>query len=322
MSECDLDDVADATGIDVSDLISDLMGEDDEDAAEGDAVDAAISDHLAAEILAPAVEDSKLEGILFFDVETVPDETRFPRPTVPDPVAMGEELDRLLANPKATVDHIKEALNRNLIPDEIEKIERTERAGKNRSGVMTAIASARNGGNPEFVEWTKYSLHPLRCRIVTLGWAVGKNPVRSIVATNDDDERLLLRAWWMLIADPERQHCGFNTLNFDLGTLCFRSLILGIHPTRSLNRSKWSSNREAIDLYQKLFPFGSPDGGGADCKSICRSLGIEIPAGEMDGSQVLGLWDAKDFDGIGKYVESDVTIERELFYRTADVFGN
>lgn len=327
MSASELDDVVDSTGLAVSDLVADLMECDSDgvsQVAEADAADAAVesavADEMAAEILAHAIEDSRREGILFFDVETVPDETRFPRPKTPEPVTLGKDLTDVLSNPKHTVGQIEELLRRNPVKEEIDAIEAAERSGKNRKGVLDAITLARTGGNPEFVEWTKYSLHPLRCRIVTIGWAVGKNPVRSIVATSDDAERLLLRAWWMLIGDPERQHCGFNTLGFDLEVLCFRSLILGVNPTRSLNRSKWDSNREAIDLYQKLFPFGSPSGGGADCKSICRALGIEIPAGDMDGSQVLGLWDAQDFDAIGRYVESDVAIERELFYRTANVF--
>lgn|GEM_PF-1147451 len=325
MSVSELDEVVDSTGVGVDNLVADLMECDGvSQVAEADAADAAVESSIAGEMakefLIHATEDSRREGILFFDVETVPNETRYPRPKMPEPVVLGKDLTDVLSNPKHTVGQIEELLRRNPVKEDIDAIEAAERSGKNRKGVLDAIALARTGGNPEFVEWTKYSLHPLRCRIVTLGWAVGKHPVRSIVATNDEEERLLLRAWWMLIADPERQHCGFNTLDFDLGVLCFRSLILGVNPTRSLNRSKWGSNREAIDLYQKLFPFGAPSGGGGDCKSICRSLGIEIPAGDMDGSQVLGLWDAQDFAGIGRYVESDVTIERELFYRTANVF--
>lgn len=257
-------------------------------------------------------EDSFKEGMLFFDIETVPDESRHPRPKMPEPVSMGEDLDKLLANPKTTVDWIKDALRKNLILEEIEKIERHELAGKNRVGVLDACAAARGGGNPEFDEWKKLSLNPIGCRIAALGYAVGRGPIRSIVATTQDEERMLLFAWWQLV-EGDRQHCGFNTLAFDVGVLGFRSLILGVKPSRILSRAKFN-NREAIDLYQRLFPFGSP--GGCDCKSICRALGIDIPVGDIDGSRVLDLWDVADWEGIGRYVESDVIIERELFYRT------
>lgn len=319
-SAADLDDVIDASGVDLEDLMDELLNGDN---GEGqDATDAKIEasgrrEYLEA-VMAAVEQDAKREGVLFFDCETVPDETRFPRPKMPEPIAMGEELDKLLANPKTTVDWIKDALRKNLVLEEIEKIERHERAGKNRAGVLDACQSARGGGNPEFDEWRKLSLSPIGCRITAFGWSVGKGPVRSFVVTTDDEERLLLKSWWLLVDGADRQHCGFNTLSFDVGVLGFRSLILGVKPSKALNRSRYS-NREAIDLYLRLFPNGSP--GGCDCKSICRALGIEIPAGDMDGSKVLDLWDIQDFEGIGRYVESDVTIERELFYRTADVFG-
>ena len=315
----DLDDIIDASDTTLDDLLNDLMADALPVDSTGQTVTAERQDYCD-DRLAIAVTDSKREGILFFDVETVPDETRFPRPKLPEPMTMGAALDAILANPKSTVDQIKEALSKNLIAQEIEKIEQAERSlsGKNRAGVIAACNAARGGGNPKFDAWKKLALSPIGCRIVAFGWSIGRGPVRSFVATNDAEERLLLDAWWELVDGKDRQHCGFNTLAFDLGVLGFRSLILGVQPSKVLNRSKFS-NRDAIDLYVRLFPGGSP--GGCDCKSICRALGIEIPAGNMDGSQVLGLWDAGDFEGIGSYVESDVTIERELFYRTIDIFG-
>lgn len=316
MSTAVLDDVVDASGVEADELDQLLDEILDENGAEEGTVSSERTDYFAAAMA--AVDDAtKREGILTWDVETIPDETRFARPKMPDPIALGEELDKLLANPKATVDHIKEALRKNLVRDEIDKIERAERAGKNRSGVLEACSAARGGGNPEFDEWKKLALNPIGCRIVALGWSIGRGPAQSIVALNDAEERTLLKAFWLLVCG-ERQHCGFNQLAFDVSVIGFRSLILNVLPSKSLNRSRYN-NREAIDLYQRLFPFGSP--GGCDCKSICRALGIDIPAGDMDGSRVLDLWDAGDFDGIGRYAESDATIERELFYRTADVFG-
>lgn len=316
----ELDDVIDTTGVDLDDLMDELLSDDsgDDQTATDAAIEASGREAYLEAVFQAAQADAAREGVLFFDCETVPDETRYPRPKMPEPVALGAELDALLANAKNTVDQIKEALRKNLVLDEIEKIEQAERKGKNRAGVLDACSASRGGGNPEFDEWRKLSLNPIGCRIVALGWSVGKGPVRSFVATNDQEERWLLKAWWLLVDGADRQHCGFNTLGFDVGVLGFRSLILGVKPSRCLNRSRFG-NREAIDLYLRLFPGGSP--GGCDCKSICRALGIEIPAGDMDGSKVLDLWDVGDFEGIGRYVESDVTIERELFYRTADVFG-
>lgn len=314
----DLDDVIDTTDDALDDLLSELLNDPLPESSEKSVITPERVAYCDQQ-LAAAIEDAKREGVLVFDVETVPDETRFPRPKLPEPVSLGAEIDALLANPKATVEHFKEVLRKNLIAEEIEKIEQAERRGKNRAGVIEACNSARGGGNPEFDAWKKLSLNPIGCRIAALGWAIGNGEVKSFVATNDAEERLLLQAWWALVEGRDRQTCGFNTLGFDLGVLGFRSLILKVRPSRVLNRQKFG-NRENVDMFIRLFPGGSP--GGCDCKAICRALGIEIPAGDMDGSKVLDLWDVEDWDGIGNYVQSDVTIERELYLRTMDVFGN
>lgn len=308
----DLDDVIDTTDDALDELLSELLNDPLPESTEKSVITPERVAYCDQQ-LAAAIEDAKREGVLVFDVETVPDETRFPRPKLPEPVSLGAEIDALLANPKATVEHFKEVLRKNLIAEEIEKIEQAERKGKNRAGVIEACNSARGGGNPEFDAWKKLSLNPIGCRITALGWAIGNGEVKSFVATNDAEERLLLQAWWALIDGQDRRHCGFNTLGFDIPVLTFRSCRLKVRIGRQLDLSRYS-NRECIDLMLKL-PFQGK------CKDICRGLDIEIPAGDMDGSQVLDLWDVEDFDGIGRYVESDVTIERELFYRTMDVFG-
>lgn len=310
----DLDEVVDASGVssDVLDALLDLSSEEVVEPV----VDATREAYLR-ERMVLAKHDATVEGLLFFDLETVPDELNYPRPKLCDPIALGGELDAVLANPKNTVDQIKECLKRGLIAAEIDKIEQAERKGKNRAGVIEACNSARGGGNPEFEEWRKLALNPIGLRIVALGWAIGKGYVRSFIATNEAEEKQLLEAFWMLFSEG-RQHCGFNTLAFDVGAIGFRSMILRVKARRALNRSKYS-NREAIDIYQMLFPFGSP--GGCDCKSLCRRMGIHVEAGDVDGSQVLGLWDAEDYEAIAAYVESDVKCERDLFYRCSSYFA-
>lgn len=266
------------------------------------------------QVEALAIEDAGRDGYLFFDLETVPDETRFPRPVVPEPVALTIDLPTWMASKAATVDAIKESLGKVIPREQIDEIESIERASpKPRKGVLEACEAARNGGNAEFAEWQKYALNPIKGRICALGWAIGSGDVRSIVAKTDEEERVLLRAWWKLFADKRRQHVGFNQVSFDAAMIGVRSIILGVRGSRSLDRRKYN-NPQAIDVMNLLDVSGT-------CKDICRAFGIEIPAGEMDGSQVLGLWDAQQWDAIGEYVRSDVTVERELFWMVGDVFG-
>ncbi len=315
----ELDDEVDTSGDTLDELLSELIG-DSESETGVDAAESSARKDYCDQQLSAAIEDAKREGILFFDIETVPDETRFPRPRKSEPVTLGAELDALIANPKATVPQFEELLRKLPIAEEIDKIEKFERAGKNRAGVFDAIKAARTGGNPEFDKWAKLSVNPIGCRIVAFGWSIGgKHPIKSFIATTNEEEQMLLRAWWALVEGKDRQHCGFNTNAFDLTVLMMRSSILKVRPSRTLSRKKYD-NRESIDIYRRLFPEGYTD--GCDCKSVCRAHGINIPAGDMDGSKVLDLWDVEDWDTIARYVESDVTIERELFYRTADVFGS
>mgnify|MGYP003347359085 FL=1 len=92
----ELDDVIDATGVDLDDLMAELLEGDGDDQATGDAkIEAAGRQEYLDAVLSHAHDDAKREGILFFDCETVPDETRFPRPKMPEPIAMGDELDKL-----------------------------------------------------------------------------------------------------------------------------------------------------------------------------------------------------------------------------------
>jgi len=113
-------------------------------------------------------------------------------------------------------------------------------------------------------------------------------------------ERDILEQFWSL-ANRARYVCGFNILGFDLPTIFVRSMLLDVSPTRSWDLKPWGT--DVIDLMKKRFP----SSGAMGLKKICKAMGIPIPAGDVDGSQVEALFKT-DPELVGKYVRSDVLL--------------
>jgi hypothetical protein len=47
-------------------------------------------------------------------------------------------------------------------------------------------------------------------------------------------------------------------------------------------------------------------------KALAQVLGIDIPCPDVDGGQVLRLMQSGDFEMVGRYVRSDVTLVAEI----------
>ena len=104
--------------------------------------------------------------------------------------------------------------------------------------------------------------------------------------------------------------CGF-----DDRVIFWRAMILGVRGANQMAISKWGS-KGAIDLMLKMF------GGASDAiqlKALLRMLGIDPPAGDMDGSQVLELVDNAQWDQLALYVASDAWSELQLLARVQQV---
>lgn len=256
-------------------------------------------------------------GSLFvFDLETVPDETRFPRPVKQEASEKPDAAIDLVKLAEGTVQKISGVLGL-LSGKQLAALADIETGGKNRSGVIKAITDQQqaNGGNfeAEFAEWKKLSFNPFGLRIVALGIEAARGHSVTMVAKSIDEERDLLNCLWTHIA-KFGQRCGYNITAFDDAALIFRSMILGIDASQKLNRKKFG-DKASIDLMTALFPAGNPQ----KLKEVCRMLGIVPLAGyEMSGDKVFDLVEAGDWDGIANYVHSDAVIEFELYNRLAD----
>lgn len=262
-------------------------------------------------------ENTPSGGVFVFDLETIPDESRFPRPVRVEKVKRPPAAIDLVKLVTQTVPNIKAKIP-TLSEDQLNKLTELENGmAKPRSGVTDAISqqlAIDNADDDEaaMMEWRKLSFNPFGCRIVALGIRSAKHHV-TMIAKNDDEERQLLHTLWSHIA-KFKTRCGYNITAFDDAVLVMRSMLLGVDASERITRKKFG-DRGSIDLMTSLFPSGPAQ----KLKEVCRMLGIVPPVGyEMSGDKVFDLVEADDWAGIAAYVESDAVIEFELYRRLSD----
>lgn len=151
------------------------------------------------------------------------------------------------------------------------------------------------------------STTPEYCRILSIAYAVGNGPVECMTADTDELEPGILKRFWELAEG--RRLVVFNGLGFDIPVLLVRSAILGVKPPRLISTSPYG-NREVLDLMRVRFVNQIPTGWGL--KKLARVYGIEVPAGDVNGSRVYEMFQAGQFDQIKEYNKSDVVILREF----------
>ena len=256
-------------------------------------------------------------GVFVFDLETVPDESRFPRPVRVEKVKRPNAAVELAKIVTLTVPQVKSWIPK-LSEEQLNQLADLENGLKKpRGGVLDAIEDQKRIDDADdfeaaMTEWKKLSFNPFGCRIVALGIRSAKHHV-TMLAKNDDEERELLRVLWEHIA-RFKTRCGYNITNFDDAVLVMRSMLLGVDASDKISRKKFG-DRASIDLMTSLFPAGPAQ----KLKEVCRMIGIVPPVGyEMSGDKVFDLTESGDWDGIAAYVESDAVIEFELYRRLSD----
>lgn len=266
-----------------------------------------VRENLDAEEMAPPAELLRPEGKLFvYDLETVPDEQSYPRPEPKQVVPRAIVADQVLK----TISTLETELQIGLPKEQLEDLLLAEQSGKCRKGAIDVIQKAIEGFDSDFESWHKLGTQPWSCRIVAMGILVyGNKTPASLLAHDYEEERELLKTFWAVHENGRR--CGYNIRDFDDRVIVARSMVLGVKPSMPMSSNRYDKN--AVDLMQMLF--GSV-GNAIKLKTLVARLGIDVPAGDMDGSKVLELVDSGNWDLLRKYVESDVIVEMELYKRT------
>lgn len=317
---------------DIDDILADVMTDPSLGKKSTPAVAAAISQPAAVQfekrLRAPASPTT-----LYFDLETVPDYSReslYDLPSIPAPAVYAAENDcpcpsELL---KATIEDIKAAVAKAIAAKDGKQLPAVTLAGcvkmeksapKPRKGVidlfngmLSAITNEATTIHAAIDANRKImSVTPEMCRICSFGWAMGDEVTSASVfgakdGTKDHDtyERAVLTKFWEL-AKRAKLIVGYNHLGFDLPVIYVRSAMLGVVPTRQIDSKPWGG--EVCDVMAARWPRG----GAKKLKDFARLMGLPIPAGDVDGSQVEALLKNDPFK-VGEYNRSDVSITREL----------
>lgn len=263
-------------------------------------------------------------NILFFDLETMPDYERmelFGLEPIPEPAKRGEfnKLPPVGDMLKQTLEKIKDDLKSHNPCDEyLDALDACEKAApKPRKGVLDLTAELRRQDATRdaaiAAQRKTMSVTPEFCRIVALGWSLGSE-AKSLVLGQQPHvtEQHILQAFWEL-AKMAKTVCGFNILGFDLPVIFVRSILLDVAPTRQFDLKPWGT--DVCDLMAKRFP----KSGSMGLKRIAAAMGMEIDAGDVDGSQVEELFKS-DPEMVGKYVRSDVRLCVDMHERYSGFF--
>lgn len=261
-----------------------------------------------------------ISRFLFVDIETIPDWDRLHTfdlevPGAPRKRTPAGECPDVQTFLGKTLDAIKAEL-RAIWPDSdwlVKLMDAESKKDKPRAGVREAVNSLLKEMdadlNAEAAFNKKLSTNPLYNKIVALGLGRGESdPIGTV-----DEEVSMLNEFWecAAISNPL---VGFNCNHFDFRTILIRSMLLGVRPSRKLDIKPWSDS--CLDLMIVLFGGPVP---GMNLKAVARMYGMKIREEGVDGSQVSRLY-AEDPQKLRRYVASDVELTRDLFRKIEGYF--
>ena len=190
--------------------------------------------------------------------------------------------------------------------DELLQLENTSK--KPRVTVAKEIMKALSELGSDYTEWQKKgSTDPWLGRIVAFSWSfLGEEKVHTMLAMDTQRERELLAMFWALQSVGIR--VGYNTKSFDDKFIFARSLILDVQPSVELEMGRYS--KQSKDIMWMMFDSLAD---AKSCKEMARLMGIEVPAGDVEGKHVFDMVECGDWDGLAKYSNSDVVVEKAMF---------
>lgn len=153
-------------------------------------------------------------------------------------------------------------------------------------------------------------------RIVALG-VISDDAAEPVVyvATNEQDERSILAGFWSRLATPlgvpRPTLIGFNCIGYDLPLLLRRSLYLGVPaPRLSINKYRHDG---IVDLMLSLSFDGAQKFRGL--AFYRKRFELDVPADEMTGKDIAGLYAARNWVGIEAHCWADVLTTAALARR-------
>ena len=257
--------------------------------------------------------DEHVRGNMYaWDVEAVPDESRFPKPEA----VVHERRDLDYEKVLKTVGSVQDEVSFGLCKEQALEILNQERESKKpRKGVIDCLSSYCEAGDDRLQDWKKLATKPHCCRIVSMSVCyIGCETPHVWIAKDEAEERKLITDFFDLYAAGGIR-IGFNTAAYDDRVMFFRALILNIPVPQQLQLNRYGG-RQSIDLMAKMFGSLSD---AVQLKTLLRHLGIRPPAGDVNGSHVLEMVESGQWGELAMYNASDAWSEARLYERVTRV---
>lgn len=124
------------------------------------------------------------------------------------------------------------------------------------------------------------------------------------------DEPGILKKFWDIARDVDL-FVGFNILEFDLKFIMQRSIICGVKPSLEVSFARYRKDQ----VYDVMEEWGMWGRDYISLDELCKSLGVESPKSDLDGSKVYDYYLAGRQQEIYDYCLKDVRATRELYRR-------
>jgi len=165
----------------------------------------------------------------------------------------------------------------------------------------------------------KLGVDPLTAMPCCGGWYASDDDCGYIMLkdTTPEAEATFLREYWAKLAEFDIL-VGFNSIAFDSRILLLRSAVHGLDIPFKMDRKKYSTNSNHLDLYAILTDW-APFGQGK-LSFFLSMMGLEGKTEGLDGSMVQDYFNEELFEDIGAYCLQDAKQTFELFEKIRRYF--
>ena len=246
--------------------------------------------------------------IYSYDLETVPDDTRWPRPE--EKIIEPRPIDSAVV--LKTEASCKAELEAGLCEDQARELLAVEQSSKKpRKGIQDALRKHIDLGDQAMQDWKNLSKNPWSCKIVSIGYCRIDSDVPEVLLAQTEKEEIGIIQSFFDLLSAGHVRLGYNILGYDERVIFWRALHYGIKPPVKLKFTRYGTD-SCIDVMLKLF---NNMGDAIPLKDLLYNIGIAPPAGRTNGSHVLEMVDGAQWDAIAHYVASDAWSEMELYRR-------
>ena len=167
---------------------------------------------------------------------------------------------------------------------------------------------------------SKLGAEPLTAMACCGGWYSSEDDQGYMMLNKDSSpeaEQEFLTQYWNKLAEYDVL-VGFNCFSFDSRVLLLRAAVNDVEIPFSINRKKYNSTGNHIDLRGVLTDWGTFAAGKLDF--FLNMFGLDGKTEGMDGGLVQSYWDEGLHDEIGKYCKNDCEKTFQLFQKIKSYF--